>query len=207
MCGFGKDFRICLKRNLCAAFGGRLHLFQITNGFTMFKALIITVLTVTDFNFQPFRQSIYNRSTNTVQTAGDLVSAAAEFTACMQNGKDNCYSRNAQLWLNANWNASSIILNTDNISRQKVDQNLGTVSCKNLIDRVVHDLIDQMMKTLWAGGTDIHTRTLAYCVQTFQNLNITCVVIFNHLRIFFWCIFQSDSLHRLFAERRAFPAT
>lgn len=150
----------------------------------MFKALIITVLTVTDFNFQPFRQSIYNRSTNTVQTAGDLVSAAAEFTACMQNGKDNCYSRNAQLWLNANWNASSIILNTDNISRQKVDQNLGTVSCQNLIDRVVHDLIDQMMKTLWAGGTDIHTRTLAYCVQTFQNLNITCVVIFNHLRIF-----------------------
>ena len=153
-------------------------------------------MAIADLDLQPLGQRIDDRSANAVQTAGDLVSAAAELAAGVQDGKDNGDRRDAQLWLDADRDASTVILDTDDIARQQVDQNLGTVSCQDLVNGVVHNLIDQVVQALRTGGADVHTRTLADSIKTLQYLNVTGVIFFDHLGIFFRCVFQSDSLHR-----------
>ena len=166
---------------------------QIADRLAMFKALVVTVVSITDFDLQPLGQGIDYRCTNPVQTAGNLVSAATEFSACVQDGKDNGDSRNAQFWLDAYRDASTVILDADDVARQQVHQNLGTMTCKDLVDCIVHNLIHQMMQTLWSGGTDVHTGTLAHRVQSLQDLNITGIILLCHLQVFFRCVFQNVS--------------
>ena len=159
---------------------------------------------VADLHLQPLGQGVDDRSAYAVQSAGHLVSAAAKFAAGVQHGKDNRHRRDAQLWLDANRDAAAVILDAHNVPRQQVDQDLGAVPGHNLVDGVVHNLIDQVMKTLRPGGADVHARALAHRVQPLQDLNITGIILFGHCRIFFRCIFQSDSLHHFIVSKPLF---
>ena len=115
-----------------------------------------------------------------MQTTGNLVATTAEFTACMQNGENYGNCRDAQLRLNADRNASAIIGNANNIVRQDLDGDFCTAARQDFVDGVVDDFINQMMQTIDTGGTDIHTRTFSYCVQTFQYLNLGSVILVFH---------------------------
>ena len=191
--GFGKNLGVGFESHLRTCFGGWLNLLQVADRLAILKALVVTVVSITDFDLQPLGQGIDYRCTNPVQTAGNLVSAAAEFSSCVQDGKDNGDSRDAQFWLDADRNSSTVILDADDVARQQVHQNLGTMTCKDLVDCIVHNLIHQMMQTLWSGGTDVHTGTLAHRVQSLQDLNITGIILLCHLQVFFRCVFQNVS--------------
>ena len=65
---------------------------------------------VREGRFLPDRR-IYNRRTDTVQTARYLVSAAAEFTAGVKNCKYNFDCRNTLLWVNTDRNTTTVICN------------------------------------------------------------------------------------------------
>ena len=45
------------------------------------------------------------------------------------------------------WNASAVVLNGNGVVEMNCDINLVAVSCKGLVDRVVDDLEDKVMKT------------------------------------------------------------
>ena len=48
---------------------------------------------------------------------------------------------------------------------------LGTVSSKGFVDRIINYFIDRVMKAHFTGGTDVHGRALAYCLEAFENLD------------------------------------
>ena len=61
--------------------------FQRIHRFAPLIALLYTFPSLADLNLQPLGKSVYNRCAYAVQTAGYLVSAAAELAARMQDRK------------------------------------------------------------------------------------------------------------------------
>ena len=51
---------------------------------------------------------------------------------------------------------------------------------QGLVDGVVHDLEDELVQTVQAGGADVHAGPLADVLQTLENLYVVCAVGFVH---------------------------
>ena len=62
---------------------------------TTLVTLLVNLSALTDFDLQPVRKRIYNGCAYAMETAGNLVSAAAEFTAGVQDRENNLYLENA----------------------------------------------------------------------------------------------------------------
>ena len=129
-----------------------------------------------------------------MQAAGNLISAASEFTARVKNGKYDFHCRNTGLVVNPGRNAPPIIDHSHRVSPVNRDADVMTVTCQGLIHRVIHNFIDQMMKTLGRSGADIHTGSLSNCLKPFQNLDLICSV-------FLLCHFFLHSILNLLSKK------
>ena len=49
---------------------------------------------------------------------------------------------------------------------------MRAVSGKGLIDGIIYNFVDQMMKSSGGCGSNVHAGTLANCLKSFQNLNV-----------------------------------
>ena len=145
---------------------------NIAAGIFLFVDLAVTV----NLYHQPFRQGVYNGSTYPVQTAGNLISAAAKFTAGMENSKYHLQSRHPFLFIDIYGDPTAVIHNGNGIVGMDLYCDLIAEACQGFVHGVIYDFINQMMQTLGAGGTDIHTRTLTNCFQPFQDLNLICII-------------------------------
>ena len=115
-----------------------------------------------------------------MQTTGDLVAAAAELSAGVQHGIDDLQSRPPGLGLYVHGNTAAVICYGDGISGIDGHGDVPAVACQRFINGVVHDLIDQVVQTADGGRADIHTRALAHCFQTFQNLDLLCTIFLRY---------------------------
>ena len=111
-----------------------------------------------------------------MQTAGHLISAAAELTAGMQHCKYDSGSRDTLGMVYCGRNAASVIYNADNVIRKYRYVDLSAVTCESLVNRVINDLINQMMQTALARGADVHARALSYSLKTLQDLYVVSAV-------------------------------
>ena len=134
--------------------------------------LLIPLSISADGNFQPLRQCINDRSSNTVKTAGYLVSSTAEFTSGMKNSKYNLYCRNTGFMINSNRNASSVVYNCDGVIRIDCYIDFCTVTGQCLIYGIVHDFIYKVVQTAAGCTSNVHTRSLTYGFQALQNLDL-----------------------------------
>ena len=73
-----------------------------------------------DGQFQPFRQGVYNGCTYAVQTAGDLVAAAAELTAGVEDGVNDGRRRDALFWVDAHRDSAAVVRNPDHVAGKNV---------------------------------------------------------------------------------------
>ena len=103
---------------------------RLTSG----KSLVIDDPSLLDLNIKPFGKSIDDRCANAVETAGHLVSAAAEFTACVELGKYEIYCVSSGLVVNTNGDSSSVVRHS--AASVLIDRHLDVcaVTCKRLID-------------------------------------------------------------------------
>ena len=141
-----------------------------------------------DTNLQPFGKSIDYGSSYAVQTSGHLVSSTAELSACMKHGKDHLHRRNAGLVIDSHRNAASIVSNCNRIILLNRHVNIFAEACQGLIHGIVYNLINQMMKSTGGGASNVHTRSLPDCFQSFQNLDLICSVFCAHFQSSY-CLF------------------
>ena len=66
--------------------GGDANFFDGVFGFTPNEFLFLNFVIPEDFSFEMFRQGVYDRNADTVETARNLVTAAAELGASMKFG-------------------------------------------------------------------------------------------------------------------------
>ena len=130
-----------------------------------------------DLDPQPLRQGVDHRSADTMEAAGDLITAAAELAAGVEHGVDHFQGGLASLSLDVHRDAAAVVGDGDGVAVVDGHVDLGTITGQRFVDGVVHDLIDQVMQAAGGGGADVHTWSFTHGLQAFQHLNFRGVVL------------------------------
>ena len=168
---FRKNFRISSKCH------GRSGFFGFSDRFDIISRLTAIILLLPDLPL-PFdrhpghdRQSIHDRYTDSVKTAGNLVSVTIEFSSRMKHGQYRFQGRLLGLFMNVYRDTPTVIGNLHPVIGQQAHIDFGAVSRHGLIDRIVHYFPDEMMQSFGGSASDIHTRTLPHRIKSLENLN------------------------------------
>ena len=129
-----------------------------------------------NLNPQPFRQGVDHTGAHAVEAAGDLITAAAELAAGVEDGIYHLQGGLAGLGLDVHRDAAAVVGDGDGVAVVNGDPDLGTVAGQSFVNGVVHDLIDQVVEAAGRGGADIHARPLPYRLQALQDLDLRRVV-------------------------------
>ncbi|OIQ74854.1 hypothetical protein GALL_434870 [mine drainage metagenome] len=125
---------------------------------------------------QPLRQGIHATDTDSVQAAGHLVAVLVELAARMQFGQGD-FGRAALglmlvVHLHPRGDATPVVDHADRVVGMNGDGDVVAIPGQRLVDGVVHDLEHQVMQSRAVGGiTDIHAGTLAYRLQSLEDLD------------------------------------
>ena len=118
-----------------------------------------------------------------MQTARNLVAVAAELAACVQDGQHDLERRNAHLGMDADRDAAAVVIDPDDVVLFDGHLDVGAVARERLVDRVVDDLVHQMVQAALGRRADVHTRALAHGLEALQDLNLAFVVGLGDLQI------------------------
>ncbi len=121
---------------------------------------------------QPFGESVDHRDADAVQTAGDLVPVAAELAPGVKLREHDGESREPLLFDHVDRNASTVIDDGYRIvgMDRDVDRVIATGEC--LVDRVVDDLVDEMVEAPRTCRSDVHPGAEPYRLEAFQDRDV-----------------------------------
>ena len=102
------------------------------NDLALCEDFLIDLSVTVHIDLETGREGIHDRSAHSVQSAGNLISPAAELSACF--------------FLNIDRNSTAIVQHGDGIIRVDRHIDLAAETCQRFIDRIVHNLIDQVVK-------------------------------------------------------------
>ena len=113
-----------------------------------------------------------------METTRDLVPAlrSSELTTSMEYRHDCLERRLSRLWVDIDRDTTSIIFDRDRSISMHIHEDMLRMSCHRLIDRVIDDLPDEMVETLFIGLTDIHSWSFSDGLESFEDLDLTGVV-------------------------------
>ena len=126
-----------------------------------------------DLELEELGEGVDAADTDAMQAAGNLVGRAVELAAGVQHGHDDLRGGQAlaiHIHL-IDGNAAAIVDDGDGVVEMHDDIDGGGVSGESFIDRVVHDLVDEMVQAHFAGGADVHGGTLSHGFHAAENLD------------------------------------
>ena len=91
----------------------------------------------------------------------------------MEHGHDDLQGRLVHFFVLVDGDASSVVLHGDGVIFVDGDFYVGAVACHGFVDGVVHRLVDQVVQAFLADVADVHSRTLAHGLKTFEHLYVT----------------------------------
>ena len=144
---------------------------QLRSGHTLAERLAIDLTVAVHFGNEQFRKSVDARHADAVQAARHLVASLVELTARMQHGQYDLQRRFTLLLVIIGRYTAAVVPNGDRTVFVDRHLDIRTIAGQRLVDRVVDHLIYQMMESLFADIADIHGRTLAHGLQSFQHLD------------------------------------
>ena len=100
-----------------------------------------------------------------MQAARDLVAPAAELAARMELGEDDLGGGQADALHHADRDAAPVVGDGHPRIRMDSDGDVVAAALKGLVDRVVDDLVDEVVEAAKAGGSDVHAGPLAYRLE------------------------------------------
>src|SRR5450432_509317 len=112
-----------------------------------------------------------------MQAAGDLVAAAAELAASVQNGQDDLDGRLLLARHLVDRNTPPVVADAHPAVRLQYHRDHVAVAGEGLVDGVVDHLVDQVMETALTGRTDVHAGPLADRLETYKHLDRAGVVL------------------------------
>ena len=106
---------------------------------------------------QPFRQRVHDRDADAVEPAGDLVSLAAELSARVKLGEDDGQRRELLLLHPVDRDAATCVADGDRVVGVNRDLDEPVVAGESLVDRVVDDLVHEVVEPTRARRADVHS--------------------------------------------------
>ena len=174
---FDKNLGIGLEGHRRAGARGLAGLAQRRGALPALEALGVALAVPVDFDLEPFGERIHDRHTDAVQAAADLVPPAAELPAGVEHGHDDFDARLAHLRHDIDGDPPAIVGHGDAVLFVDDDVDLMAEPGERFVDAVVHHLEDQMVESPAAGASHVHAGTLSNALETFQDLNLLCVVV------------------------------
>ena len=113
-----------------------------------------------DLDVELLRERVDAADADAVQAARDLVVRRVELAARVQHGEHDLHGRHllAVDDLVVDRNAAAVVDHGDGVVDVDGDIDARRVSAQRLVDRVVDDLIHQVVQAHLAGGADVHGR-------------------------------------------------
>ena len=74
--------------------------------------------------------------------------------------------------VNVYGNAASVVLYAANVVFFQSDRDCVAKTGHRFVDGVVNDFVNQVVKAVWSGGTNVHARALSDSFQSFKDLNV-----------------------------------
>ena len=129
-----------------------------------------------DLRDQPLRERVDAGHAHAVQTARDLIAAAAEFAAGVQLGEHDFDSRFPFLFDDADGDAAPVVRDAHRAVGQDLHRNVRAIARERLVDGVVHHFRHEMMEPSCIRRADVHPGTLPHRVQPFQHLDVRRII-------------------------------
>ena len=124
---------------------------------------------LTDLHVQGRGQRVDDGDTDAVQTTGDRVGLSVELSARVQRGEDDLHGRTLLHGVDTDRDTAPVVGHPEAAVGQQGHLDGVGVTRQGLVDRVVDHLVHQVVQTALAGGADVHTRALAYCLKPLEN--------------------------------------
>ena len=106
-----------------------------------------------------------------MQAAGDLVAAAAELAAGVQDGQHDRHRGDALDRVDVDRDAAAVVDDLDAAVLQDRHDDAVAVAGQRLVDGVVDDLPDQVVQAALTGGADVHAGPLADRLEPLEDLD------------------------------------
>ena len=173
--------RIGLEGDHGAGFVGGAHhphgLGDVPSG----EAHLVDFALLVNLNLQPLAEGVDHAGAHAVEAAGDLVAPAAELSAGVEDSKDHLQGGQAGLGLDVHGDAPAIIGDGDGVPLVDGDSDLIAEAGQGLVDGVIHNFIDQVVQTGFAGRANVHAGPFAHGLQPLQDLDLGPAVFVGHL--------------------------
>ena len=115
-----------------------------------------------DLEVEALGERVDDRDADAVEAARDLVAAAvAELAAGVEDGQHDLGGRLALLLHDADRDAAAVVDDGDRVVRVDRDLDGVAVAGERLVDGVVDDLVDEVVKAADTGRADVHAGALA----------------------------------------------
>ena len=145
------------------------------------KSHFIYVLFV-NFYREPFGKRVRNRRAYAVKPARIIIVVVAELSARMKLRENDFHARNLCHGMNVRRDTSAVILNRSRAVGVKSNLNGVRKTVRRLVDGVVYDFPQNVMKTFRTRAADIHTGAHTDRFQAFEYFNfIRCIFAFYHV--------------------------
>ena len=115
-----------------------------------------------------------------MQAAGIGVVLVGELAARVQLGVDHLHGGDSQLGMDVHRHAPAVVADLAGAILLQSHVDFAGKAVGRLVDGVVHDLPDHMVKAPRAGGADVHAGTHAHRVQSLQDLYVICGISLSH---------------------------
>jgi hypothetical protein len=126
---------------------------------------------------QALGEGVDDGDADAVQAAGHLVAATvAELAAGVQDGQHDFDGRALLLLVQGDRNAAAVVAHRDGVVRVDDDVDGRAMAGERLVDRVVDDLVHEMVQAPHAGRADVHAGTLAHRLEAFEDGDVLGVV-------------------------------
>ena len=134
-----------------------------------------------------FREGIDDAGSYTVQSAARLIGIVVKFSSCMKCGKDHPLGADA-FFMHSDRDAAPVVFHRTGSVRLQHHRDRIAISRQMLIDRVVNDLVDQVIEAARRHTADIHARPCAHSFKAFQHPDAIGPVLFFMICHILYCL-------------------
>ena len=147
---------------------------------------LVATAVAADRQVETRRERVHHRHTDAVQAAGDLVSLATELAARVQRREHDLGGGLVGiLGMQVDRDTSPVVLDAAPAVGEQRDRDARAVARHRLVDRVVDDLVDEVMQAGRTGGADVHTGALTNGFEAPEHRDVFGVV--RHESTLFTC--------------------
>ena len=133
-----------------------------------------------DLGVHPGRQGVDHGDAHAVQTAGDRIPATAELASGMQDRHDDLDGGPVFGGVLVNRDATAVVADAHAAVGQDGDLDVVAVAGQGLVDRVVDNLVDEVVQPALTGGTDVHAGALPDRFKPFEDSDVRGSIIMIH---------------------------